>query len=446
MMQNKVLDFIEKYLGEHFYGERSTFHDEISRLANDEARIAFAAPRGHAKSTLITLGYALYAAAHQIHQFVLILSATKELAEEHVETIQMELSDNAELIADFPHLELESDRAGALITKGGVSFLAKGAGQRLRGRKRGHIRPSLIIVDDLDDELQVDMERHVGKLKKWFLGNVSNLFGPSDGQIIVLGNIFDHQSFLAWLLSAEGSASYVKRVYRAEEGEFILWPAAWSTEKLAAKRREIGDERYAAEYLNAPMKDEDGAEDELRPLFDMEWIKPYRVAVAPRLRRVVVGVDPCITGTGDVCGIVVVGQGHNGHFYVLRDASIRGTPATWARAVIRMTRHYKAWAIAYEGNQGGLMVKQSILSMKGEGRLPRMEQIYSTKDKAARATPVAVLYENGEVSHVGVHLRLEQQQTSWIPGTKPSPDRLDALVLAMTLLTTSKRTVYAEVV
>jgi len=164
-------------------------------------------------------------------------------------------------------------------------------------------------------------------------------------------------------------------------------------------------------------------------LWRRDWLDTGRVLQAPQLRRVVVGVDPSATSTGDECGIVGAGmaaQDGGEHFYVLEDASLQGSPDTWARAAVTLYHKLKANKIVAEANQGGEMVAMTLHAV--DPYVP-VELVHATRGKAVRAEPVAAWYEQGRGHHVGNFPRLEDELTQWQPGDA-SPNRLDALVWA----------------
>lgn len=174
-------------------------------------------------------------------------------------------------------------------------------------------------------------------------------------------------------------------------------------------------------------------------------LAPYRVHyVNPdELDRIVIGVDPAVTSTSqsDETGIVAVGmkRGRNGadsHFYVLDDASLRGTPQQWAQAAVELYWYHSADRIIGEVNNGGDLI-ESVL--RGVDRDVSFKAVRATRGKLVRAEPIAALYEQGRVHHVGYLPQLEAQMCNYtgIDGEK-SPDRLDALVWAITELASGK--------
>lgn len=154
-----------------------------------------------------------------------------------------------------------------------------------------------------------------------------------------------------------------------------------------------------------------------------------RVLDHPPLHRIVLGVDPKASVDADSeTGIIVVGVAKNGHAYVLDDASIDASPEQWGRMVARTFHAHDADRVVPEVNQGGDMVISVLRTV--DPTLP-VRPVRASKGKYTRAEPVAALYEQGKVHHVGRFPLLEEQMTSWTPGDK-SPDRLDALVHALT--------------
>lgn len=173
-------------------------------------------------------------------------------------------------------------------------------------------------------------------------------------------------------------------------------------------------------------------------LFTRARIERARVAQPPRLDRVVVGVDPPVTSgpDADACGIVVAGRAGDA-FYVLDDRSVRGaSPAVWAARVIEASRDHDAARIVAEVNQGGDLVLDLIRRVDAHAPVA---QVRAVVGKAARAEPVSLLYEQGLVRHVGMLPALEDELCAFGTAAR-SPDRVDALVWALTELMRSDRT------
>src|SRR5258707_2351250 len=156
----------------------------------------------------------------------------------------------------------------------------------------------------------------------------------------------------------------------------------------------------------------------------------------PELIRIVVAIDPAASAgeDSDETGIIVAGKDANGHGYVLADQSGRCTPIDWARTAIRLYRDHKADRIVAEVNNGGDMVESTIRMVD-----PNVSYaaVPAAPGKVIRAEPVAALYEQGRIHHVGAFPTLEDQQCGFAAdfdraSAGYSPDRVDALVWAFT--------------
>jgi len=172
-----------------------------------------------------------------------------------------------------------------------------------------------------------------------------------------------------------------------------------------------------------------------RALIDENRVSPEQV---PELVSIVVGLDPAGTGAGDETGLIVTGWSADRHHYILADGSGQKTPERAARAAFALLEQYEAVKVVVEDNGGkdwiGTVLERVWRDLHGDeaGSAP-VRRVNASQGKALRAQPVAMLYEQGKVHHVGVLPTLEDQLTTWLPeeSTK-SPDRLDALVHAVT--------------
>lgn len=168
-------------------------------------------------------------------------------------------------------------------------------------------------------------------------------------------------------------------------------------------------------------------------LWSQTVIDEYRTNQAPDLVRIVIGVDPSGTSHNgsDECGIVAVGVGNDGRYYVLRDVSGVVSPEIWSARVVVAYDDLAADRVVAEGNFGADMVVSVLHNAKAD--LP-VKKITASRGKAVRAEPISYLYSQGQVSHVGSFLELEDELCGWVPGSGWSPGRLDALVWAITEL------------
>lgn len=150
------------------------------------------------------------------------------------------------------------------------------------------------------------------------------------------------------------------------------------------------------------------------------------------LTRIVVAVDPAVTSheDSDSTGIVVAGMDGEGIGYILEDRTMKGQPHEWAKAAADAYSDWGANYVVAEVNQGGDLVESNIRQVKAN---IAYKAVRAKKSKELRAEPVSTAYVRGRIKHVGFFPELEDQQVNWQPG-KPSPDRLDAAVYALTEL------------
>lgn len=172
-------------------------------------------------------------------------------------------------------------------------------------------------------------------------------------------------------------------------------------------------------------------------LWTRKMIDDGRVDRAPDLVRVVVPIDPAVTAgeDSDETGMVPVGKGVDGDFYVLDDLSCRLSPDGWATRAVDAFDRLEADRIVGEANNGGDLV-EAVIQNAASARKRRIAytKVHASRGKRTRAEPVAALYEQGRVHHVGSFPALEDQLCGWVPGASDSPDRMDSLVWGITAL------------
>lgn len=206
--------------------------------------------------------------------------------------------------------------------------------------------------------------------------------------------------------------------------------------KVRIKSRHEGTRLGRQELGGELIEDVEGA------LWHPRVLELSRVDEAPDLVTVVVAVDPAATSgpTADDTGIVVAGLGVDGHAYVISDRTCHLGPDGWGKRVVRAYEAHDADRVVCEVNNGGEMVESTILVQ--DPVIP-VKMVRASRGKQTRAEPVAALFGDGKRRPPRVHLvgsfpELEDQLTTWVPGDGDSPDRLDALVWAITDLMLGK--------
>jgi phage terminase large subunit-like protein len=201
--------------------------------------------------------------------------------------------------------------------------------------------------------------------------------------------------------------------------------------------------RYGSTPMGRQELDGEIVEERMTGLWKRNWLNESRLLARPELVRIVVAVDPPVTATAgsDSCGIVVAGLGIDSRAYVIGDRTVQGRdPATWAKAAVAAYHDYQADTIVVETIQGGDLVVQTF---KGIDAFVPVKKVYASRGKYTRAEPVSALYNEGRVAHVGEFPELERQMCDFAAdglANGKSPDRLDALVWAITELMLVART------
>jgi phage terminase large subunit-like protein len=207
---------------------------------------------------------------------------------------------------------------------------------------------------------------------------------------------------------------------------------------LAASFLEKIETKYAGTRLGRQELNGEILGDIPNALWTLTNIDVSRVREAPaNMRRILVAIDPAISNTdqSDEHGVIVVGQSVDGkEGYVLEDASLKGSPMEWAKRALSAHDRWQADGIVVEVNQGGDMVAQTIRSVRNGVKII---EVRATRGKHVRAEPIAAMYEQGRIHHVGAFTELETQMTQMTTfgyEGDGSPDRLDAAVWGLTAL------------
>ena len=236
----------------------------------------------------------------------------------------------------------------------------------------------------------------------------------------------------------------IKRLLNDDHTHVTVGSTFDNVQNLAPAFKDAIISRYEGTRLGRQELYAEILDDNPRALWHRNDISNARVApdAAPHpstLKRVIVAVDPAVNAEADhltdelqtaETGIIVAGLDRNNQAYVLHDATLRASPDQWAKRVTNTFHNWGADRVVAEVNNGGDLVEYVLRSQ--DQNLP-IRKVRASRGKLIRAEPVAALYEQGRVHHVGYFHELEDQLCEWEPGM-PSPDRMDALVWAMTEL------------
>lgn len=228
---------------------------------------------------------------------------------------------------------------------------------------------------------------------------------------------------LRWLKELAGDANTRLSKCTTWDNRANLSPAALAEfERIYAGTR-VGRQELEGELL----EEAEGA------LWRRAQIDALRVRQAPELVRVCVAIDPSVTSgpDSDECGIIGAGLGVDGHGYALRDLSGRLSPDDWAQRAVTGFDALEADKIIAEANNGGDLIVSVMRTVRAT--IP-IEKVHAARGKITRAEPVAALYEQGKIHHVGAFPQLEDEMTNYVAGVSKSPNRMDALVWAFSFL------------
>ena len=321
---------------------------------------------------------------------------------------------------------------------GGMDAMGVGGGVTGKGGQ-------ILIGDDLISG-RADAESPVirNRVWDWFTDDFYTRREPG-GAIILSGTRWHEDDPIGRALRTEpGKWRRLRLPALAEENDPLgravgepLWADRFPLDVLEDIQRTLGAYSWAALYQQRPAPREGG-------LFKWKDIHENRRDDKPILKRIVVAIDPAVTSgvDSDETGVVVAGLSEDGHGYVLADASLRASPDGWARQAITSYRTWKADRIVVEVNNGGDLCEHTL---KTVDRNVPVTQLHASRGKVTRAEPIAALYEQGKVHHVGTFGALEDQMCQTLDGAN-SPDRVDALVWALTeLMLPSGRNMWSDV-
>lgn len=410
--------------------ETPDFHREIyDLLQSDIQRLAIAAPRGHAKSTIVALIYLLWVALTDRKRFIVILSETATQSDLLLDAVRHELESNDLLIRHY------GDQAGSkkwtqseIVLNNGVKIFARGAGSSIRGLREKEQRPDLVIVDDLENDEHITSKMQREKLKSWYSRVVENIGDPDTCRIITIGTILHPYALLKELLDDDKWPGYTKRKYHAIKDGVSLFPDRFSIEKLNEIRRDIGSFAFQCEYMNDPV-------DAKTKTFQLEWIKYHDLLDIEHL-TIYGAIDPAIStkASADYFACVTIGVDDNsGDIYILDIYRERASLDKHIQAVFELYRRYNWMVLGIEQVAFQEAFRQMLDDESARQKLYIPTRgIKNHTDKLLRIQKLQPLFEQGRI-HVRRDMTEFMEEYDLYPKVDHD-DQLDALEMAVRLV------------
>lgn len=381
-------------------------------LNSDKGQVAFAAPRGHAKSTSITHTLVLALTLFRARKYCLIVSDTEAQAIQFLGDIKNQLLENEALRRDFGIRRFVKDVSADVIVEfvDGKQFRiqALGSGQKARGRIWRHTRPDLIVCDDFENDEAVQSDVSRAKHKSWFNNALIQSLGVG-GLIILVGTILHMDSVL---MGAIKSKSWDSRLYKAhldfDDFSDLLWPEYHSEKSLRAKRQTFIDdgnpEGYAQEFLNDPTASSDN-------FFKREFFKEIDDEMRERRLTYYAGVDLAISDMDKAAYTVIVigGMDESRLLHIKNVIRFRGDAHDIIETMFEVQKNYSIslWKVE-EGQIKRTLMGPILEKMNTTGIYLNISPGVPTKDKRSRARAIQARMRAGGV--------VVDKEAHWYPG------------------------------
>jgi hypothetical protein len=417
--------------------------------AGERLQVMITMPPRHGKSQRASRwGPLWYLRRHPEHR-IMIACHGASLAEDHGRWVRDQLHEYTGSLGVRLHpgsraanrFDLEQKRGSSV--RGGL--VAAGVGGALTGKGF-----NLGIVDDPfkgHDDASSPAQRD--RVWEWYRSVFFTRRAPGASIIVIntrwheddlSGRLLAHEPHRWLQIDLPAIADSTEDALHRPIGE-PLWPAQYDAQELADTRESVGERVWYALYQQKPRPLEGG-------VWKWAWITGNRLkpeawpGITPT--RIIVAVDHAGGDSmrNDEVGLVCAARDRDGHLYVLDDRSRTMGADTWGTEVCLLAIERQADAIIVENNFGGDMARQIVsqawteLQREGQTKgllMPSVIEVHAKQGKRLRAEPIAQLYRQGKIHHVGEFTELEGQMVTWLPGMD-SPDRMDAAVHALTEL------------
>lgn len=470
LAERSLRAFNRFYLPHHFEKPPSRMHEELYVLldgltARPGARVAIAAPRGSAKSTLVSLAFVLWSICCGRYRFIVLISDTAEKAAEFLEHVKHELVQNDRLVEAYPEVCEPGKRAprfprwrdNEIVTHNGIKVLALGYGQNIRGRRNVESRPDLLVLDDVESRENTNTPEARQKVDEWFNKSIMKS-GTKTTQVIVVGTIQHYDSLLARLTNRLKNPFWDGRIYRAVirgsdhlelweawseilhgrvehdgsvgldaarayfeahrdamlAGTEVLWPEIADYYELMLKREAEGPASFDSEFQNEPVNPRDCYFlEEAFHFWDDRFGSERELITSIQNPRFIGACDPSLGRQGkhaDDSAIITLLQDKSGTLYVL-DADIRRRkPDQIIETVIEYARLRKYWRFGFEVNQFQSFLADELKRRSNVANVRlAVEDIQHNSDKRGRIESLQPLVQSGGLQFARKHTVLLDQ-------------------------------------
>ena len=385
------------YLSHYLKNKIPEFHFDIYKDLQDDniGFLEIIAFRGSAKSTIISLIYALWCAVFSKRNFIILCSDTHAQAKQIITNLIYELEHNEQLIKDFGSFKdpKEDWTATNIFLKTGVRIMSRSRGQKIRGLRSMQYRPDLIILDDIENIEAVRIKEQRDKTEEWFASDVIPSLDPERGKLVVAGNMLHKDSLLSRLkekiLAGRDKGVYKEFPLITADG-YNLWPSRFTAEKIQQTKKDGGIRFFQREYLLQII----ASNDQL-----VKKVSYY--TELPRLERLAIGVDLAISKkeTADYTSINIAGETADRKIYNL--ANIYGK-WNFNEALEKIFDWYSQYTRIFPelpinlGFEDVAYQKAAIEEFhRRYGIMPT--PIKTTKDKRARLEVLLPYFENDQI-------------------------------------------------
>ncbi len=390
-----IESFAGVFLSEMYDTPRPTppFHREVWELyCSDHPQCAVAAPRSHAKSTALTFDFVLASVLFRAQDYVVVLGSSEEMAIEHLNDISAQLHENEDLIAEFGIARFISDTKSDIIVEcdDGHQFrlVARGAEQKIRGRKWRGKRPGLIVGDDCEDDEQVESRDRRKKFSRWLFRAAKQALRDG-GLFRIHGTILHEDSCLANII--KDKRNWRTQCYRAhrsfDDFSEILWPELFPETRLRRIRDEMvaqGDAPgYSQEYLNDPL---DNSEAYLRK----EDFRPMQEADFDKSMLIYAGADFAVSkkDAANRTSFTIAGQAVDNGIYFRDQYKGRWDASEWIEVMFDIQKRWQPEVFFVEDGVIWKAVKTMVYNeMRLRDLYINIQDIPSVHDKATRGRP-----------------------------------------------------------